>query len=86
MLDNTCMTIAPRSHQNPVRHLAAIIQDGVPRQRSHATIRFLHDQIGRGKVPIAALTARKSGIEASLRDPAQPKRQRSDTRMKDNVA
>ena len=52
LLDNACMTIAPRSHQNSVRHLAAIVQNGVPRQRSHATIRFLHDQIGRCKVPI----------------------------------
>ena len=82
MLDNARMTIASRCHQHPVRHLPAIVLDRVPRERGHLTIRFLHDQIRRGKVPVAALAARKSGIEAALRDPAQPKRQRSDSRMK----
>src|SRR6202043_4130757 len=85
MLDNACMTIAPRCYQHPVRHLPAIVEDGVPRERGHATIRFLHDQIGRGEVPVAALAARKSGIELALRDPAQPERQRSVSGMKDNL-
>ena len=85
MLDNASMTIASRCHQNPVRHLPAIVEDRVPRERGHATIRFLHDQIGRGKVPVTALAAGKSRIEASLRDPAQPKRQRSDSGMQDNL-
>ena len=34
---------------------------------------------------VAALAAGKGSIQASLRDPAQPKRQRSDSRMQDNV-
>jgi len=85
MLDNARMTIASRRHQHPVRDLPAIVQDAVPRKRGHVTIRFLHDQIGRGKVPIAALTARKGRIQAALRDPAQPQRQGSDSGMKDNV-
>ena len=84
MLDNARMTIASRCHQHPVRHLPAIVEDRVPRERGHVTIRFLHDQIGRGKVPVAALAAGKSGIETALRDPAQPQRQRSDSRMQDN--
>ena len=81
MLDNARMTIAARCHQHPVRHLPAIIEDRIPRERGHPTIRFLHDQIGRGKIPVAALAAGKSRIEAAIRDPAQPKRQRSDSRM-----
>src|SRR6476660_9593179 len=86
MLDNASMTIASRCHQNPVRHLPAIVEDRVPRERGHVTIRFLHDQIGRGKVPVAALATRKSCIETALRDPAQPERQRPDSGMKDNFA
>ena len=59
MLDNACVPIMSRSHQHPVRHLPAIILNRVPRERGHPTIRFLHDQIRRRKVPIAALTAGK---------------------------
>ena len=84
MLDNACMTIVSRCHQHPVRHLPAIVLNRVPRERGHPTTRFLHDQIGRGKVPVAALAAGKGRIEVSLRDPAQPKRQRSNTEMQDN--
>jgi len=76
MFDDECMTIAPCRHQHPVRHLAAIILDGFPRQRRHFTIRFLHDQIGRGKIPVPALTAREGHVK-----PSQPQRQRCDSRM-----
>ena len=80
------MTIAPRCHQHPVRHLPAIIEDSIAGERSHVTIRFLHDQIGRGKVPVAALAAGKGRIEPSFRDPAQSKRQRSDSGVQDHFA
>ena len=86
MLDNACMTIASRCHQHPVRHIPAIVADRVPRKRGHVTIRFLHDQIGRGKVPVAALAAGKGGIQPSLGHPAQPQRQRSDSGMQGNFA
>ena len=82
MLDNARMTIVSRCHQNPMHHLTAIVLNRIPRERRHSTIRFVHDQIGRGKIPVAALTARKSGIEATVGDPAQPQRQRSDSREK----
>ena len=75
MFNDRGMTIAPRRHQHPVRHLRAIVCDRVPRERGHVTIRFVHDQIGRGKVPVAALTSRKGGIEPAVGDPAQPQRQ-----------
>ena len=75
MLDNARMTIASRCHQHPVRHLPAIIRNRIPRKRGHPTIRFLHDQIGRRKVPVAALPAGKSRVKAALRDPSQPQRQ-----------
>jgi hypothetical protein len=81
MLDNARMTIASRCHQHPVHHLPAIILNRIPRERGHPTIGFLHDQIRRGKIPVAALAACKSGIEAAICNPAQPKRQRSDSRM-----
>ena len=63
MLDNACMTIAPRRHQHPVRHVPAVVEDRVPRERGHVTIRFVHDQIGRGKVPVAALAAGEGRIQ-----------------------
>ena len=81
MLDNARMPIVSRCHQYSVHHLPAIILNRIPRERGHSTIRFLHDQIRRGKIPVAALAACKSGIEAAVRNPAQPKRQRSDPRM-----
>ena len=86
MLDNACMTIAPRCHQHPVRNLPAIVEDRIPGERGHVTIRFLHDQMGRGKVPVAALATGKGRIEPSVRDPAQPQRQRSDSGVKDNFS
>ena len=70
MLDNACMTILSRCHQYPVHHLPAIVLNRIPRERGHPTTRFLHDQIRRRKVPVAALAARKSGIETAVRDPA----------------
>ena len=85
MLDNTRMTIASRSHQRPVHHLPAIVFNRIPRERGHLTIRFLHDQIRCRKVPVATLAACKGGIEVALRDPAQPKRQRSYPRMQRDV-
>ena len=81
MLDNTRMTIVSRCYQHSVHHLPAIILNRVPRECGHPTIRFLHDQIRRGEIPVTALTACKSGIETAIRDTAQPKRQRSDPRM-----
>lgn len=81
MLDDARMTIVSRCHQHPVHHLPAIILNRVPRKRGHSTIRFLHDQIRRGKIPISALAACKSGIETAIRDPAQPQRQRPDARI-----
>ena len=48
------MTIASRCHQHPVRNFPAVIEDGVSREVAHPTTRFLHDQIGRRKVPIMA--------------------------------
>ena len=86
MLDNARMTIASRGHQHPVRHLPAIVEDRIPRERGHVTIRFLHDQIGRGKVPVAALAAGKSSFQATMCDPAQPERQRPDSGVKHRVA
>ena len=85
MLDNACMTIASRCHQHPVRYPATIVENRVPRERGHVTIGFVHDQIGRGKVPVAALAAGKGRIEAALRDPAKPQRQRSDAGMQNNL-
>jgi len=81
MLDNARMTITSRCYQHPVHHLPAIILNRIPRECGHSTIGFLHDQIRRGKIPVVALAARKSGIEAAVRDQTQPKRQRSDSRM-----
>ena len=80
------MTIASRSHQHPVPDFPAIVEDCVAGQRGHFTIRFLHDQIRRRKVPVATIAARKSGIEIALRDPAQPQRQRADSRMQGDFA
>src|SRR5436190_18407130 len=70
MPDYARMTIASRCHQHPVHHIPAIIRYRIPRERGHSTIRLLHDQIGGGKVPVAALAAGKSGIETALRHPA----------------
>ena len=70
VLDNARMTIAPCRHQHPVRHFPTIVKDGIPRKRGHITIRFLHDQIGCGKIPVVALAAGKGGIEPALGDPA----------------
>ena len=80
------MTIASRSHQHPVPDFPAIVEDRVPGKRGHFTIRFLHDQIRRRKVPVAAVAACKSGIEIALRDPAQPQRKRADARMQRDFA
>ena len=82
MLDDLSVTLTPRCHQYLVRYDPAIVQDGISGERSHATIRFVHDQIGGGKIPVAALTARESGIELPVGNPAQPKRQRTDSGIK----
>ena len=80
------MTIASCCHQHPVRHFPPIVENRIAGERGHPTIRFLHDQIGRGKVPVPALSAGKGGIEIALRDPAEPKRQRSDPLMQRNFS
>ena len=75
MRDNARMTIAARCHQHSMRQFAAIIKEGISGESGHITIRLPHDQISRGKVPVSALSAGKSGIEAALGDPAKAKRQ-----------
>ena len=85
MRDNVRMTIAPRCHQHPVRHFPTIIKDGISGEVAHPTIRFLHDQIGRRKVPIMAVAPRNSRIERASGDPALPERQRTDSRMQRDV-
>ena len=84
MRDDGRMTIASRCHQHAVRHFPPIVEDFITGKCSHPTIRFVHDQIGGGKVPVPTLPARKRGIEIALRYPAQPKRQRSNPRMQRN--
>ena len=85
MRDNARMTIAARGHQHSVRYFPAIIEDGISGEIAHPTIRFLHDQIGGRKVPIMAITPRKSRIERAMRDPAQPERKRAYPRMQLDV-
>ena len=68
MRHNARMTFAPRRHQYPVRDFPAIVEDGIAGKRGHPTIRFLHDQIGRGKIPVAALAAGKGRVEPAIRD------------------
>ena len=80
MRDNARMTIAPRCHQHPVRHFPTIIEDRISGEVAHPTIRFVHEQIGRRKVPIMTIAARKSRIQPAMGDPAQPQRQRTDSR------
>jgi hypothetical protein len=75
MRDNARMTIAPRCHQHPVRHFPAVIEDGISGEVAHPTIRFLHDQIGRRKVPIMAVAPRKSRIQHAIGDPAEAERE-----------
>ena len=70
MPDNARMTLTPRCHQHPVHHVPAIVKDRIPRERGHPTIRFLHDQIRRSKIPIPALPAGKGRIQRAVRDPA----------------
>ena len=70
MRDDARMTVASCCYQYPVRHLPAIVEDRIPGKRGHHTIRFLHDQIRRGKIPVAALAAGKGNVEAALRHAA----------------
>src|SRR3954464_3997290 len=72
MLNDFSMPVAPRSHQHPMRHLPAIIDNRVPRERSHISIRFVDDQIGGGKVPVVAVAAGEGDVELAVGDPAQP--------------
>ena len=72
MRDNLGMTIAARCHQHSVRHFPAIVEDAISGEIAHPTIRFLHDQIGRRKVPIMAVAPGKSRIKRAVGDPAQP--------------
>ncbi len=46
-------------------------EDRIARERGHSTIRFVHDQIRGGKIPVAALAPGKSRIQAAIGDPAQ---------------
>ena len=73
--DNARMTIASRRHQHPVCYLPAIIDNPLAGQRGHLTIRFLHDQMSRRKIPIATISAGEGRVEITLRDPAEPERQ-----------
>ncbi|MGY3652676.1 hypothetical protein ACVWW2_007967 [Bradyrhizobium sp. LM4.3] len=77
MRDNVRMTIATRCHQHPVRDFPAVIEDGISGEVAHPTIRFLHDQIGRRKVPVMTVAARKSRIQRAMGDPAEPQRERT---------
>src|SRR6516162_6838009 len=86
MRNDVRMTVASRCHQPPVRHLPAIVENRVPGKRSHVTIRFLYDQIRGGKIPVAALTAGKGGIDTSLRHPTESELQRRDARMQHDLA
>lgn len=72
MRDDFSMSIASCCYQHPVRHIPTIIEDRIAGQCGHFTIRFLHDQMRRRKIPIAALSACKSSIECAMRDAAQP--------------
>ena len=68
MSDDARMTFASRCHQHSVHHVPAIVKQRIPRQRRHFTIGLLHDQIGGGKIPVAALPAGKGGIQRAVRD------------------
>jgi len=73
MRDDARMTIASRGTSTPCATSRRC--RGSPRRKARSYYHSLPaHQIRRGKIPIAALTAGKGGIEAALRDPAEPKR------------
>ncbi len=64
--------------QRAVHHVRAIIDKPPPRKVGHHAAGFVHQKVGRRKIPIVAAAGGKGGIELAMRDADKPQRQRED--------
>ena len=70
------MPVSTGCDKHPVPWHRTIVGNRSARQRRKRAARFVHQKIGRRKVPIVAVAAGKSGIAKALRDAYKPQRQR----------
>ena len=75
-----------RGRQFGMSCLRPIVERADSLQIRERSARFLQDHVGRRKIPVAALAAGKRRLQAAMRDPAQPKRQRPDSGVKHRIA
>src|SRR5262245_58424419 len=58
--------------QRSVNRLDAIVKDGLPHEGRQRAGSFVHQKIGRRKVPVATRSAREGGVEPPLRNACEP--------------
>ena len=68
-----------------MHRLRAVIGQNLPRQRGQRTAGFVHQKVGRRKVPVVAVAACKSDVERALRDACKAQRERADPWHRHNL-
>ena len=74
------MPVAPGGDQHPVPRHGTIIGQRLAAKRRQRAARFVHQKIGRRKVPVVTVAAGDGGVDGALRDPGKPQRQRVNPR------
>jgi hypothetical protein len=64
----------PGGNQRTVRRVRAVIDKPPPRKLRHHAAGFVHQKVGRRKIPIVAAGRRKGGIERAMPDAGEPQR------------
>jgi hypothetical protein len=64
-----------------VHRVVLIVEQQSPRQRSERPARFVHQKVGRRKVPIMTVRRSKGAVERTVRDARQTQGERRDARF-----
>src|SRR6516225_6150369 len=79
-IEQRAMPAAPGGDESLVHRIGSVISEYPPLDIGQSAACFVHQKVGRRKVPIAARRRRKRDIECALRDARKPQRQRMNFR------
>src|SRR5215203_1939107 len=84
-LDQSCVAIPPGSDEGAVDRLGTVISQHLPGKRCQRATGFVHQKVRCCKVPVMAVGAREGNVEFSVRDARETKRQRANSRHRNDL-
>jgi hypothetical protein len=77
-LKKSRVPVAPSRDKHPVPRHGAIIRQPLAAKRRERAARFVHQKVGRRKIPVVTAAAGDGGVNGSFGDAGKPQSQRVD--------